>query len=117
MGIACTSAVALVTVTVLAAGSPAAGAATVAPAGRCTGHSLHLSGPHRAKIGDGVMLRVTKHGRSVHGASIRGFGVAGSLPVDKDGRVTVQFTAAKIYRVVAFRGSTCSNVLAVRVHR
>jgi hypothetical protein len=53
----------------------------------------------------------------VHGARVRGFGVAGSLPVDKDGRVTVQFTAAKTYRVVAFRGSTCSNVLAVRVHR
>ena len=117
MGIARASAMALIAFTVVAAGSPAAGAATAAPAGRCAGHSLHLSGPHRAKVGDGVTLRVSRHGRPVHGTSIRGLGIAGSVPVGSDGRVTVQFSAAKVYRVVAFRGSDCSNVLAVRAHR
>jgi hypothetical protein len=97
-----------------------AGAVGIAPVAAkvCTSHSLHLAGPHRAKVGDGVTLRVTdRRGHPARGARIRALGVDGSLKVDEGGRVTIQFAAPKIYRVVAYRGAQCSDVFTVDVHR
>jgi hypothetical protein len=43
-------------------------------------------------------------------------GVRGSPPVHDHGPFT-RFAAAKVYGVIAYRGSACSNVLAVHVQR
>ena len=85
---------------------------------RCTSHSLRLTGPHRAKVGDAVTYRVTdRHHHPARSARYRALGVHGTVPVDERGRFTVQFSGVQIYRLVAQRGADCSNVLVVHVHR
>jgi hypothetical protein len=89
------------------------------PAQHCAKHSLRLTGPHRAVAGSPTELRVTRRadGRPARGARIYSLGVKGSLEVNHDGRLTMQFGGARVYRVVAHRGSSCSNMLVVHVHR